>query len=166
MADRHGEGVGGVALGAVFKVEQDLDHVLDLQLVGVAAADDGLLDLRRRELEHGQAAAGAGDDGSAARLAQLERRIDVAVDEHLFDRHLHRLVALDDGLHFVEDDPQPLRHLPLRRAYAAVGDMGSAAAIHVDDTEAGDPRSRIDPKDARHRVQVRLMPTTGRASLR
>ena len=77
VADRAGEGIGGICGGIAGQSEQALDHVLDLFFFCVAVADHRLLHLERSVLGDRQAGEDGGADGGAARLAERERRLRV-----------------------------------------------------------------------------------------
>ena len=60
VADRHGQGIGGVVRRRRLRqAEQQLDHLLHLVLLGPAVAHDRALDLGGRVLDDGQPASTA-----------------------------------------------------------------------------------------------------------
>ena len=87
VADRQGEGVGGVEGDAgALAGQQRKDHGPDLLLFGLAVADQRLLDEARLVLEDGDGRAGGGGEQDAAGVGELERRGDVFGGEDGLDR--------------------------------------------------------------------------------
>ena len=66
---------------------------------------DGQLDGARRVLEH-RHAHGDGAQRRTARLAQLQRAVDIAVHEHALDGNFRRRVLGQQRLQALEDQPQ------------------------------------------------------------
>ena len=73
----------------------ELDHPLDLLLVGRAVAGDRRLDLVRGRLADRPPVLGGGQQHDAAGLADGDRRLGVAREEQPLDRDDRRLVELD-----------------------------------------------------------------------
>ena len=96
VADRDRERIGGI--GARLDAgQQPADHHGDLALVGMARAGHRLLHEVRGVLEYRQTGACRRQHHHAARLAELESRPGIDVDESLFDRGLERLLRRDHG---------------------------------------------------------------------
>ena len=94
MADRARKRIGRIGRGDAVEREQALHHQLHLALVGLAKADDRLLDPQRGVLVHDQALADRRADRRAARLTEQQGRLGIHVDEHLLDRrHMRPRVA-------------------------------------------------------------------------
>ena len=102
MADGDGEGVGGVVVRDV-DAEHQLDHPLDLRLVGTPESAHGLLHVRGRVLDGHDAGGRAGDEYRPARLPDRERDAGVCADVRLLQRHRSRRVLGDEPGHAVED---------------------------------------------------------------
>ena len=81
-------------------------HQLDLALFGVSGANHGLLDLTRRIFKDPRLGIGGTANGRAARLAQFQGAVGVAIDEHFFDGDFLRLILRDDGLYAAENFAQ------------------------------------------------------------
>ena len=86
MADGAGERIRGIRSGRSRQLEQALDHLLDLSLVGLAVADHRLLDLQRRVFGHRQVPRHRTADHRAAGLAEQQRRFRIDVHEDDLDR--------------------------------------------------------------------------------
>jgi hypothetical protein len=98
MSDRHRQRIGGVGAGDLNPGQQALDHGMDLRLFGGASSDHGFFDQPRGIFADLDAGARGDHQYDAAGLAELERRLRVLVDEHLFDRSgLWRMIG-DDRL--------------------------------------------------------------------
>ena len=147
MAQGDGQGVGGVDLRLFGQPQQVHDHQHHLLLVRPAVANHGLLDLARGVLGDLQTTLGAGHDGRAAGLTQLERRIGVACHEHLLDAHGDRPVLGDDVAHPAIDDLQPFRQRTVTGTDAARGHVFAAAPGVAHHAKAGQPGARIDTQD-------------------
>ena len=121
----------------------------DLRLLAVAGADHGLLHHIGRVFGDGKARLRRHQQGDAARLAELERRRRIGVDEGRLHRRLVRAVAFDHRDQPVMDGHQPLAE---RRALAgldrAAGDVDQPVAVGLDQAPAGAAEPRIDAEDA------------------
>ena len=104
MADRYCQGVGGIGLGRLGKVEEGLHHLLDLLLGGLAVADHGLLDLQGRVFEDRQPPRDAGYHGGAPGLTKLQGALDIVGEKDVFHRHGIGGVPVDD----LRDPPEDL----------------------------------------------------------
>ena len=89
--------------------QQHADHHAHLRLVAVAGADDGLLDQVGRIFGDRHAALGRHQHGDAARLAELQRRGCVLVDEGRLDRGLVGPEVLDHAAQAVMDRQEAQR---------------------------------------------------------
>jgi hypothetical protein len=148
VADRAGEGIGGIGRRNSRELQQSAHHVLDLRLFRAALAHDRLLDLARRVFVHRQAGEHGRGDGRAPRLAQKQRRIRIDVHEHLLDGDLGRRFLADDVCQIARDDAQPDRQAVAACADAAAGHVGERVALLDDEAEAGHAQAGIDAQDA------------------
>ena len=149
MADGDGQRIGRVVAVEGGARQQHADHRPDLLLLGVAGADDRLLDLVRRVFGDGQPGLGRDEKGDAPRLAELQRRRGVAVDEGLLDRRLVGRVVADHRREPAVQRQQPVRQLAVeRRMDRAGGDEGERIAARRDDAPAGAAEAGIDAEDA------------------
>ena len=124
VGDRDGERVGGVGAGDLHSGEQARDHRVDLRFLGIADADHGFLDQPRGIFADVDAGAGGDHEHDAARLAELERRLRVLVDEHFLDGRGIGPVLGEQRLELVGQVREPARKR--RRAVGlelAVGDV-------------------------------------------
>ena len=76
-------------------------------------SDHGLLDLARRVLEYLGVRIRRPADRRAARLAELQRAVGIAIHEHALDGDLLRPVLGDDAAHAAENLAQARREVPL-----------------------------------------------------
>jgi hypothetical protein len=74
-----------VRFGGGRESKQQLDHVLHLVLLGTAMADHGTLDLGGRVLDDLTAGLDGGENGDAARVAELQRGARVLAMKDVFD---------------------------------------------------------------------------------
>ena len=155
VADRAGEGVGGVEAGAGVEGEEALHHVLDLLLVRLAVADHRLLDLQRGVFGHRQVAGHRAADHRAARLAEQQGGLRVDVDEDLLDRDHVGAVGIDDLAHAVEQGLEAAGELAVLRPDAAAGDIAQLVAELVHQAEAGDAQPGVEAEDAGDDVRAR-----------
>ena len=101
VGDRDRERVGGIGAGDLHAGKQARHHRVDLRLLRAAGADDRLLDQRRRIFADLDPGARGAHQHHAARLPELQRRLRVLVDEHLFDRGRGGLLLGDQRLELV-----------------------------------------------------------------
>ena len=87
--------------------QQHFHHHRDLRLLRVAGAGHGLLDEIGRIFGDGQTGEGGDDEGDAARLAKLQGRLRVAIDEGFFDGRLVRRMRVDDARQSLMELTQP-----------------------------------------------------------
>ncbi len=148
MTDRNRQRIGGVGVQASVQAEERLHHVLDLHLVGAARTDDRQLDLARRIFEdlHGRGKGAA--QRRAARLAELERAVGVAMHEHALDGDLGGRVARDQLANLGVDLLQAPRELHCAGVDGAARDVRGGRPDEVDDAVPGMTRTGIEPQDA------------------
>ena len=148
VGDGDGEGVGGVGAGDLHAGQKALDHGMDLRLLGAAGPDHRLLDQPRRIFAHGDSEAGGGEEDDSARLAELQGRLGIVVDEHLLDRG-RAWEMLDEDR---EEPAVKLKQAGRKRGLRvgpdlAVGDMGQAIALGRDHAPAGAAEAWVEAKD-------------------
>ena len=150
VGDGDGQRVGGVGAGDLRAGEEAHDHRMDLRFLGAAGADHGLLDQPGSIFADGEAGAGGGGEDHAAGLAELQGRLRVLVDEHLFDRGGLGPVLGDQRLELAGEVCEALGQ---RRGGArpdlAVGEVGEAVAFGADQPPAGGAEPRVEAKDQR-----------------
>ncbi len=149
MGDRDGQRVGGVRDAELRLRQKEADHRLDLHLLGVAGARHGLLDQVGGVLEHRQAGEGRHEQRHRPRVAQLERRLGVLVDEGLLHGDLVGPHGLDDAADPLEQLPQAQgqRKLPVRGHDPAIA-VGELRTLRGDQAPAGAAESGIDAENA------------------
>lgn len=143
VTERDGERVGSIADRRLREGEQPRDHMGNLCLLRTAGADDRELHGTRSIFVEGRAGLD-GRERCAARLAELERAVDIAVDEHALDGNRVRRQRLDDAAHFDVDAAQTLSHRQPIDLDAAGTDVESLRPTTIDDAEAGAARSGIE----------------------
>ena len=128
--------------------EDELDHPLDLLLVGGAVARDRALDLVRRRLADRPAVLGRREQHDAPRLPDGHRRLGVPAEEEPLDGDDGRLVEREQVVEERVDREQPLRHRQVRaRLETAVVDRAKLPAVPFDDAVAECRCPRVDPED-------------------
>ena len=85
VGDRHRQRVCRVRAGDLCSGKQACDHRVNLHLFGAAGADYGLLDQPRRIFADVETRPRCDHDDDPARLAQLQRRLRIGIDEYLLD---------------------------------------------------------------------------------
>ena len=129
--------------------QQHPDHHRHLGLLGVADADDCLLDEIGRVFGDRQALEGERRERDAARLAELQRRLRIAVDESLLDRRLGRPLAFDEARERAMDRREPLGERGRRVGVdRAAGDIAEARSHDLDHAPAGVAQAGVDAEDA------------------
>jgi hypothetical protein len=148
VGDRHRQSVGGIRAGDLHAREQPRNHRVDLHLFGSASADDGFLDERRRifpDLDCGPRGAHQDD---APRLAELQGRLRVLVDEHLLDGSRGGGMVGDQGVELVSERREPARQRRIGVGLdLPVGDMRQAIALSLDQPPAGRAKAGIEAEN-------------------
>ena len=135
-----------VGLGYGLKVQQELDHVLDLGLVRVAVGGDRKLDLHGRVLVEGQSLLLGGQNGHASARAYGDGGGDVVVEEQLLKHRTIRPVHLYKLGHPVIEPLQPLREGNARLGlHYPVIHGGGRAPVSIYDAIAQQRVSWVDP---------------------
>jgi hypothetical protein len=148
VGDCDGECVGGVGAGDRYAGQEALDHRVDLDLVGVAGADHGLLDQPRGIFLDFKAGAGGDHQGDSAGLGELQGGLRVLVDENLLDRSAGRGVLGEQGLELAGEVRQARRQrLGRIGPELAVGDVAEAVAVGAEQTPAGRAEPGIEAED-------------------
>jgi hypothetical protein len=156
VAKRDGQRVRRVRPDRVRARKLHPHHVVDLPLVRVARADDGLLDGVRRVFRDRDTGGRRHQHRNAPRLPELQCASPVAVDEgHLDRRGLRRMAGHNRGQLHVERQEALRQGVTLRPA-DAVGHVAQPAAVDIDDTPAEAPQARIDSDDAHALPRSRL----------
>ena len=144
--DGDGEGVGSiVGLGDGGEIKMEFDHSLDLRLVGLAVAADGLFDLVRGVFVDGEVVLFGNQETDAAGLGDRDAGGDVLLEEEFFNCHDVGVVCVND---FVE------RVINIFQAVGewCVGRGGDDAVVKglttADDTEAADAGAGVNAEDA------------------
>ena len=102
MAHGDGQRIRGIRGDADLQAEQRADHVRHLQLFGGAETHHRELDGARRVFEH-RHGLGHGAERRAARMSELQRAVDVAIDEDALDGDLIGLMLFDQLPHAFEN---------------------------------------------------------------
>ena len=97
VGDRHRQRVRRVGAGDLRGGEQALDHRMDLHLLRRAGTDQGLLHQPRRIFADVEPAPCRREQDDAARLAELQGRLGIFVEEDLLDRGRSRAMRFDDA---------------------------------------------------------------------
>ena len=148
VRNRHRQRIGGVGSGDLRARQQPRDHGMDLRLFGIAVADDGFLDQPRRILAHVDPGSRGDHDHNPARLAELERRLRVLVDEHFLDGGAFRPLIREKGLKLVGEVGKPPRQG--RRAVSSdltVGDVTESVPVSLDEAPTRRAKARIETED-------------------
>ena len=148
MAQRDGEGVGGVGGGwGSGEGEEGLYHHADLLFGAVPEGGDEFFDLVRFVDGDGEAGLGRGEDGDGARLTDSDGGAGIA-EEEVFDGNFLRPVFADDvDDRFVDADEA----LGVRR-FGGRGDgaevkAAMGGAVGDDDAVAGTREAGVDAED-------------------
>ena len=148
MGDRHRERICRVCPGNLYAGQQPRNHRMYLILAGIADADDRFLDQPCRIFADLDARARGIEQHDTARLPQLQCRLRVGVDEHLFDRRACRSVSKDEVRQRRIEREQAGRQRLLRVClYLPISDVRQAIAIRRYQPPAGRAEARIETKD-------------------
>src|SRR5439155_24546045 len=132
---------------------QSRNHGVDLRLLGVPGADHRLLDQPRRIFADLETGARRGHDDDTARLAELERRLRIGVDENLLDRGAIGAMLGNQRVELISDRSQPLRQRRARiRLQLAVGDMRQSVTLSRDQTPAGGAEAGVETENFHARL--------------
>jgi len=151
MADRRGQRIRRVGSHRSIQLENASHHELNLRLFGVARSDHSLLDLTRGVFKDIHLGIGSAANRRAARLAQFQGAVGIAIDEYSLDGDFLRPILRDDGLHAAEDFAQPSREFGLAGSNHSASHVGQARAAGIQYAEAGALRPRIDAEHANSR---------------
>ena len=147
--------IGGVAAVGRSARQQAPHHGADLAFVAMTCADYGLLHCVRRVFGNEQSRKRRYDQRDATRLAELQRRRSVAIDEGLFDRGLYRRKLCQDLGQPVENLAQPrAKALRFVRHHRPAGDEAQSRTIAVDNPPAGPSQAWVDADDANRAVPL------------
>jgi len=145
VGDRNGEGVGRVRASDPCAGKQARDHRVDLRLFRPAGSDHSLLDQSRRIFANRDTAARRAEQDGTSGLAQLQRRLWIFVDEHLFDRRALGPVLPDDGSEPIVKVEETHRKIGLRVGPdLTVGNVAQPVPFGGDDTPAGAGKPGIE----------------------
>jgi hypothetical protein len=148
VSDGDRERVRCIRAGDLHAGEQARDHGVDLRLFRAARADDGLLDQSRGIFADLDPRSRRAHQGDSSRLAELQRRLRVLVDEHLFDRGSIGAALADQRLKLVGKDRETLRQGQRRaRLDLPVGDVRQAIALGLDQSPTGGAEPGIQAED-------------------
>ena len=162
VGDGHRERVSRVRAGDFRSGKQARNHRVDLRLLGSACADHCLLHQRRSIFADRDSRPRRAHQHHSARLAELQRRLRVLVDEDLFDRRRLGCVLGDERLELAREIGEPLRKRCGRvRLQLAVGDVGKAIAVCLDQPPAGRAQPGVQPVQPR---QASPAPRRGRCN--
>ena len=148
-ADRDREGVRGVVRrrqGA--HPEHDLDHPLDLLLVGCAIPGDRALDLVRGGFPDRQAGLRSGEEHDPPGVADRDRRLGIPREEDPLDGDHGGFVQRDEFRHVAMNCEQPLAEWKIRRGHeAAMVDGMEPARGLLDESPAEGRGPGVDAQD-------------------
>ena len=121
---------------------------MNLHFLGVAIADDSLLDQPRGIFADLDSRAGGTHQHDAARLPQFKCRLRVLVDEHLFGGGRVGALFRDQPLELIGKRREALgKRRPGIGLDLAVGDMREAIAISFDQAPAGRAEAGIEAEN-------------------
>jgi len=152
MRNRYRQSIGGIGAGDLHAGKQPRDHRMDLRLFRAAGPDHGLLDEGRGIFADFDPGAGGAHQRHAARLAELQSRLRVLVDEHFLDRGGGGGVVGDQRFELVGECRKAARK---RRGCVspdlAVGDMREAIAVSLDQPPAGGAEAGVEAENLQER---------------
>ena len=149
MADGSRERIGRmIGFRLMLQMQQTLDHILHLLLVGNAGASHGLFDLHGGVLAHLKPTARACHKSGSARLGSGDGALRVRAEENLLDGDFHGRVAHDDLGYLIMDTLQAHgQRKTLVGMDAAVGTRPTLATARLDDTPAGVGKAGVDAEN-------------------
>ncbi len=147
VAYRAGEGIRRVCPGATAKLQQALDHFLNLLFFCMTLADHRLLDLQGGIFGHHQIIQHGGADCGPARLSQHQRRSWIDIDEYLLHRDLIWTVLGDDLTEMIHYGLQPQREFAILGLDTSTADVGKLVGCFVDNPKTCNSQAGVNPKD-------------------
>ena len=129
--------ISRIRAGNARQIQQPPDHFLHLLLGRVTITHYRLLDLQRRVFGYRQVMLNRRAYRRAPRLAKQQSRLRVYVDEHLFNRHLLRLINHDHLPQACQYHFQALRQFALAAPDAAARHVNQAIADFFKHAESG-----------------------------
>ena len=94
VANSNGKGIGGIVrLRDLFQTQEELGHLLELDLLGPAIADKSLLDFQRRIFVKRNVVHGSAQDDDTACVAENESAPGVGSVKHTFYSHGFRSIG-------------------------------------------------------------------------
>jgi len=149
MADRDGQGIGGVVRrwrGG--KTEEQFHHLRHLVLLGASVPDDRALDFGRRVLDHLTAGFNRGKHRHATRVTELQRAADVRRVEETLDGDAVRMKRRKEhGELGVNPGKAVWKRVGLVRGNGAAGDEVMPASIRLHAAVTGAFGARIDAEN-------------------
>jgi hypothetical protein len=148
MGDRYCERIGRVGARDLRSGQQPSDHRMDLRLLGIAVADHRFLDQPRGIFADVDPGARGDHDDHAPRLAELQGRLRIGVDEDLLDRGAARTMLGEKRFELLPKRGKALRQGSGRiRFQLPIGDVLEAIAVSLDQSPAGGAETRIEAED-------------------
>jgi len=142
------ERIGGIGPGDLRSRKQPRDHGVDLRLLGIADADDRFLDQPRGIFADVDTGARRRHDDDAARLAELQRRLRVGVDEHFLDCCGTGTVVDEERFKLASEVSQASWQRCSRAGLdLPVADVTQAIALGLDQSPAGRAEPGIEAED-------------------
>ena len=152
VGDRDRQRIRGVRPGDPGSRKQPRDHRVDLRFLGIAHADDRFLDQPRGIFADVDASSGRCHDNHAARLAELQARLRVLVDEDFLDGGAVGTVFGDERVELIGKSRQPLRQVGTRLpGDLTVRDVREAVAFSLDEPPAGGAEPGVETENLQAR---------------
>jgi hypothetical protein len=148
VGDCHRQGVGRIGADDLGAGKQVLDHRMDLRLLRIADTDHGLLHETRRILADLDAGPRRNHQNDSARLAELQCRLRVLVDEDFLDRCRLGPMIGNERFKLGGEVRQSLRQALARIGFQLpVRNVGQAIAFGADQAPSGRAEARIEAED-------------------
>src|SRR5574340_407637 len=157
--------IGAVGLHAALQPEQDLHHVLHLQLVGAALAGEREFHFAGRVFVKRQVRRQRGADGSRARLTQFQRAVGILVHKGLFHRQFPGCELRQHRTYPLENPAQTGAKIAAGDADAAAGHVPEPLTVVIHHAITGKQRAGIDAEDAHSLAHEALSRASGNSAL-
>ena len=148
MGDGDCQRIGRVGPCEFYARQQDTQHGLHLLFFRFAGANNGFFHKPCGIFGNGRAVARRPQQHHAARLAKLQRRLRVFINEHLFNGREIGAEMIEYHAQFFVQKHEAVRQRQLGVGHDfAIVDMRKAIAFLADNAPAGGAKARVKPKD-------------------
>ncbi len=148
VTDGDGQRIGGIGPDNLHAGQQERNHVTHLFLIGMADADNSLLDRIRGVFGHGHSRLRRNQQSDGAGMGKLERTDRILVDEGMLDRRNVWAGIIDHLYQRAAQGNEAGGKVFALRLYGAMGDMGKARSTQINHPPSGADEAGVDTDNA------------------